>query len=194
MFELKDRTKAKMLSCADKAIKAGQTDTKPGVIVRVAVELSNDGLNIFDTSLLPLLYEKSGKAAKQPGLEGIELPDLSRTGEKIAVIQWGEEQTGCSLLVDMGTGGKSNITLKDGTAKKYKIMLRQGGIKVEFSYHASVDYLSAEQLGRLHLLHQHDVWITMLGPKLDQLQLAGDQVVTGKKLTPEEAFAGSTQH
>lgn len=193
MFELRERTKAKLLTCADKAIKAGQTETKPGVILRLSVKMTNEALNQFDASLLPLLYEKSTKPATQAGLEGIELPDLSRTGEKIDTIKWGEEQTGCSMLIDQGTGGRSDITLKDGTAKKYKIMLLPGAVTVEYSYHAGVDYLSAEQLGRLHLLHQHDVWITMIGPQVDQLQLAGDQVITGEVLTPEDALA-RTQH
>lgn len=98
------------------------------------------------------------------------------------------------MLVDQGTGGKSNITLKDGTAKKYKIMLLPGAVEIEYSYHSSVDYLSAEQLGRLHLLHQHDVWITMIGPQVDQLQLAGnDKPIKGGVMTPEEALARTEQ-
>lgn len=200
MFHCDTPTRGKLQQVADKAIKVGQKDTKPAVIVTIAARLPNSALSMFDPALREILYSKAvpgEKARKQAQIEGIDevsdRPALSATGAAIASIPWGKEQSGCVMTIDYGTGDeRSNIVLKDGTAKGFKVALEEGGaINVRFQLHAPVDAMSAEQLGRLHLLHQRDVKFTLVGPKVEQSDIEDEDDVPaggGSVVTPITAL------
>lgn len=183
MFQLEKRTRVKMRQVADKAIKVGQKETKAAVILTLVARLPNATLDQFDPALRSMLYSKaavSEKARKQSQIEGIDevsdTPALTPTGANLATLTWGQEISGCTLGIDYGMGGeRSNIVLKDGTAKGFKITLEDGGaIKVVWHLHAPVDTLSAEQLGKLHLLHQREVTVTMHAPTVTQTDIEDD--------------------
>lgn len=212
MFELKEPTRGKLQQVADKAIKVGQRDTKPAVILTISHHLPNSALEMFDPALRTLLFSKASpgeKTRKQAQIEGIEevsdLPALTRTGVNIASLAWGEEQSGCAMVIDYGTGDeRSNIVLRDGTTKGMRITLQDGGsIKLRYHFHAPVDSMTAEQVGKLHLLHQRDVTVTLAGPKVDQADIEDEDQDSegaatpapaknrrgGTKLTPIQALA-----
>lgn len=205
MFKLDTPTRAKLQKVDDKAIKVGQKDTKPAVILELSVHLPNSALEAFDPALRTLLYSKGNpgdKAMKQAKIEGIEevsdLPALTRTGQNLASLSWGEEQSGCSLVIDYGTGDdRSNLTLKDGTTKKFRITLQDGGsVKIGFHFHAPVDTMSAEQLGKLHLMHQREVKIVLTPPKIEQADFVDEDddsptPTGGGVVTPIQALAGA---
>jgi hypothetical protein len=206
MFQLDQPTRVKMRQVADKAIKVGQKDTKPAVILTLVARLPNSALDMFDPALRTLLYSKaavSEKTRKQAQIEGVDAvsdtPALTNTGSNLATLGWGQELTGCTLTIDYGVGDeRSNIKLRDGVAKGWKITLEDGGaIKVVYHFHAPVDTLSAEQLGKLHLLHQRDVKITMSGPTLEQqdLEEADKRTpTTGGTVTPIEALKNADKN
>lgn len=207
MFELKQQTKAKLQKTDDKALKLGQKEHRPAVIVNLSVTLPNSALEMFDVALRAVLYGKGdpgAKQRKQSQFEGMDmvtdLPSLTKTGQRMSHLNWGEEQTGCTLTVDYGLGDeRANIVLRDATTKDFKISLNEGGaIKVGFRVHAPVEHLSAEQLGRLHLMHQRDVKIVLEGPTVDQqqnIEQGGDEAEelqpppAGNVNTPEKALA-----
>lgn len=180
MFELKKSTKAKLHKTDDKSIKMGQTDTRPAVILNLSVVLPNTALDMFGAGLREMLYGTGSAGAgkgKQVELEGVEpvtdRPSLSMIGSRMRAWSWSEEQSGCTTTVDYGLGDdKANILLKDGTTKDFRVTLQEpGAIKVQFRVHAPVEHLSAEQVGRLHLMHQRDVKVTLVGPKVDQVDI-----------------------
>lgn len=193
MFTLPQSTKAKLQKIDDKAIKVGQKDSRPASILSLSVHLPNSALDMFGPGLRELLYGKGSpgeKALKQAKIEGVDeisdLPSLTRTGQNLLTLNWGEEQSGCNLVVDYGTGdAKSNIALKNGTTNGFKISLQEGGsVKIGFRFHAPVDHLGAEALGRLHLMHQRDVKITLVGPEVDQADIEDDDQDEGGSSTP----------
>lgn len=201
MFQITEPTRGKLQKVDDKAIKVGQKDSKPAVILHLGFHLPNSVLEQFDPALRTLLYSKGSpgeKAIKQSKIEGIEevsdLPALTRAGVNLASLAWGEEQSGCTATIDYGTGDdRSNLTLRDGTTKKLRITLQEGGsVKISLHYHAPVDSLSAEQLGKLHLMHQRDVKITLVGPQVTQQDIedgdATPPVGTGSTVTPIQAL------
>lgn len=185
MFELTEPTKAKLQKTDDKAIKVGQKDHKPAAILNLSVVLPNSALAMFDPALRPVLYgpgnptpAAKGKTVQLEGMDMVkDLPALTKTGQWLSSIAWGEEQTGCTLTVDYGLGDeKANIVLRDGTTKDFKIALHEGGaIKVGFRFHAPVDALSVSQIGQLHLMHQRDVTVTLSGPRVQQQAAIDEQ-------------------
>lgn len=206
MFELKEATRAKLQKVDDKAIKVGQKDSKPAVILHLGVHLPNSVLELFDPALRTLLYAKGNpgeKALKQARIEGVEeisdLPSLTRAGVNLASLSWGEEQSGCCLVIDYGTGDeRSNIVLRDATTKKFRITLQEGGsVKINFHAHAPVDGMSAEQLGKLHLMHQRDVKVMLTGPTVTQVEIADDEDLDddaptgGSVVTPIQALTSA---
>lgn len=200
MFALTTPTRAKLHKIDDKAIKVGQKDTRPAVILTLSVHLPNTVLDQFDPKLREVFYGKGSpgeKALKQSKLEGVDevsdTPALTRTGQNLMTLPWGEEQSGCSCTIDYGTGDdRSNLSLKDGTTKGYKISLQEGGtVKVGFRFHAPIDHLSPDQIGRLHLMHQRDVKILLEGPKVEQPDLqdgSAPPVPQGNTITPIQAL------
>jgi hypothetical protein len=176
MFELKEPTSAKLKKAEDKAIKIGQKDLRAAALITLEHTLPNTALEMFDSELRQIFYgpgspgEKGRKQAKFDGMDMVQdRPALTPTGQALATLNWGKEQTGCTLSIDQGTGGeRANLTFKDGTFKDAKVSLLEGGaVKVRYKFHAPVDHLTASQLGQLHLLHQRDVKVTLTGPDVD---------------------------
>jgi hypothetical protein len=175
MFQLEEPTKAKLKKAEDKAIKVGQKDLRNATLITLEHVLPNTALEMFDVRLREILYGKGSpgeKPRKQKHFEGMDmvqdLPSLTQTGQSLATLNWVGEQSGCTLTVDHGTGGeRSNIILRDGTTKDFKVSLLEGGaIKVRYKFHAPVDHLTHAQLGQLHLMHQRDVKVVLTGPSV----------------------------
>lgn len=197
MFQLTEPTKAKLKKAEDKGIKVGQKDIRNATLITLEHTLPNTALEMFDPELRPILYGKGNpgaKGRKQAQLEGVDmvedLPALTQTGAALATLNWGKEQPGCSMIVKYGVGdGRSDITFSDGTVQDVKLSLLEGGaVKVRYKFHAPVDHLSDEQLGKLHKMHQREVTITLTGPQVDDRQADiedGDQ--GGETVTPPAA-------
>ena len=179
MFQLPEPTSGKLKKAEDKAIKIGQKDLRAAALITLEHTLPNTALEMFDGNLRQIFYgpgspgEKGLKQAKFDGMDLVQdRPALTATGQALATLNWGKEQTGCTLTIDQGTGGeRSNLTLKDGTVKDTTVSLLEGGaVKVRYKYHAPIDHLTAAQVGQLHLLHQRDVKVVLLGPQVDDNQ------------------------
>lgn len=187
MFQLPEPTKAKLKKAEDKGIKVGQKDIRNATLITLEHTLPNTALEMFDPELRPILYGKGNpgaKGKKQAQLEGVDmvedLPALTQTGAALASLNWNKEQPGCTMTVKYGVGDeRSDIKFTDGTVQDVKLSLLEGGaVKVRYKFHAPVDHLTDEQLGKLHKMHQREVTITLCGPQVDDRQQeieGGDQ-------------------
>jgi hypothetical protein len=206
MFVLDQPTKAKLHKSDDKSIKVGQKDTKDAVIVNYMAVLPNTILDVLDPSgnLRAALYRQASAAEKakrkQGSLDGVEeATELTETGVAIGTLPWSQEQTGCTLTIEHGLGGKSNLILKDGTSKTKKVALQEGGsVKVYAQFHAPTDHFSDEVLGKLHRLHQKEVKLLLEGPKVEQLDVEDEggstaPAGTGNVVTPIKALQQAEQ-
>ena len=205
MFVLDKPTKAKLHKTDDKAIKVGQKDTKDAVIVNFTVVLPNTALDMLDPGLRTLLYSRANpgeKQRKQAELDGVDAvtdtPALTKAGERMRTVSWDEEQTGCTLVLDYGIGGKkSNLVLKDGTNKLKKVTSQEGGsVKINCHFHAPTDHLNDDEIGRLHRQHQKEITITLAGPSVPQQSDLEDEdgagtPTSGATVTPIQALAAA---
>lgn len=188
MFTLIGKTKVKLVNVNVLAEKQGQKDILPALTLTFEAMLPNDVLNQFDASLKPFLFRKLASPAKgQTALEGVapisDLPELTDAAQRIGDFTWEYEQTGCKLKLYQGATGSANITLKNGKVDKVKFGPREGGpVLTRFNFYASD--LDAETIGDIAVLHQHEMDIELIGPKVDQQALPA----SGTAVTPIKAL------
>jgi hypothetical protein len=207
-FELIGKTRAKLCKVENQSKKMGQKELVPAIKVRVMATVPNTVLEMFDPTLRGFLYEKTdGDGKEQKQLEGIEvvsdMPQLRQAGVKLGALHWDEVQTGCTLLIDYGMGGDSNIVLGDCKVDNFKLVPKDGGTtQVHFTlFSTDVD---RETLGDIGMLHQHEVEIELTAPVLAQQDLqhdsnpfpvdADEKKAPANPLTPEAALIAAVVH
>lgn len=211
MYRLTTPTKARLHEIKNKRIKLGQKGSKDGITINYMTVQSNTFLDVLDPSggLRKALYRQASAAEKakikpQAGLEGMEVtdtPELTEAGKAIGAMPWVQEQTGCTFTIDYGVGGKSNLTVREATSTTQKVTLQEGGsVKVYAQIHGATDYMSDEQFGKLHRLHQSDPKVTLVGPQLDgqvDVEDGDDDKATptgGGVVTPIAALASADRN
>lgn len=180
MLQLLTPTRAKFIEAKAKNLKIGEKDSRDGISIKLAMNLPNTALAMFDPALREVLYgagSPGGKQRKQAELDGVEpasdRPALTRTGQHLRRWAWDEKQTGCTLTVDKGVGG---IVLSEGTVQGLVVSLNEGGtIRVQLEFHAPVDHLTPEQGWNLSKTRKQEVNITLAGPQVDQQDLEEEE-------------------
>ena len=166
-FELEQFTKARVLDVRTLAAKDRKPDEPPGAQLLVAATLSSDMLAMFDGFLPGVLYRKA-EGGKQGKLEGLEGSELTSIGDHVKRLPWQYEQTGCTIEIDRGLGGKRNITLSDCKVHRVSFAPQQGGsVKVQWTIDAPAQ--SDEARGKLTGLKATDIEMTIAPP-----EVAGD--------------------
>lgn len=196
MFELELPTTAKLLDVVVLSQKNRAPDENPGAKLKFEVKLANDALSTLDGSLKSMLFTKAGGPKKDPQatLEGVEpvsdLPNLTTIGQKVGVLRWDNEQTGYTLAIDLGLGGKrSNIESDDCKVSKIRITPNEGG-SINVKLNVEAPNVSEVHFGRLAKLKSRDVQLVLLPPSVDDRQAdIGDP--TGKPPFPAK---GSKAH
>ena len=172
-FELESKTKVRVLDVRVLSSKDRKPDEPPGAQLLLQATLSSDVLAMFDGFLPSMLYRKAdGK--KQGALEGMEGAELTPIGDHVKRLKWQYEQTGCELVIDYGTGGKSDIDLSDCKVHRVSLMPRQGG-SVVVQWSVDAPGLSDATRGKLTGLKSTDIEMTMTGPTADDQQSLDDE-------------------
>jgi hypothetical protein len=162
MFELKSLTKVRVLDVRTLASKDRKPDDPAGAQLLLQGTMTSDVLAMFDGFLPGMLYRKANEAAKQGALEGLEPTELTPIGDHVKRMPWVYEQTGCSMVIDHGTGGKSNITLSDCKVHRVSFKPEQKGVVVQWSVDALA--LNDATRGKLTGLKATDIQMTLAGP------------------------------
>lgn len=162
MFELETMTKAKALEISVLAKKDRGPDELPGLQFVLQATLSADVLSMLDGALKGQLYRKAAKP-EQGNLEGMEALELTPTGEHVKRLKWEYEQTGCTVEIDHGTGGKRNITLTDCRVHRLQISPRAGG-SVILQWVIDAPNLSDERRGKITAMKATEIQLTIAGP------------------------------
>lgn len=184
-FELIGKTRAKLCKVENQSKKMGQKELLPAIKIRIMATVPNTVLEMFDPTLRAFLYEKTAPSDKeQKQLEGIEvvtdMPQLRQAGVKLGALHWEDEQTGCTLVIDFGLGGDSNIVLGDCKVDNFKLVPKDGGTTQVFFTLFSTD-VDRETLGDIGMLHQHEVEIELSAPKVAQQQALPETEATPAK-------------
>lgn len=121
------------------------------------LKMSNDILSVFDPKLKAAFYEKYDEDQG----ELIEAPNhLTKLKFVLGgALNWSEEFTGYTVIVNYGIGGPSDIKLGDVKVNKFSFDCQQGGtVNVSLRVQAHPE---AEDIGKLCTLIQQEVKITL---------------------------------
>lgn len=167
MFELDSFTTVRVLDVRVLSQKDRKPDEQPGAQLLLQATLGVGVLAMFDGFLPGILYRKStGK--KQGELEGIDTAELTAVGEHVKRLPWVYEQTGCEITIDLGMGGKSNLTLSDVKVHRLSMRPEQKGVVIQWT--ADAPGLNDTTRGKLTGLKSTDVQMLLLGPDVDESQ------------------------
>lgn len=166
-FELETKTKVKVLDVRTLAAKDRKPDEPPGAQLLLQAVLPANALTMFDGSLAGWLYRKSS-AAQQGALDGMEGQELTSIGEHVKRLPWQYEQTGCTIVIDRGLGGKrSNIELDDCKVHRVSFTPQQGG-GVQTQWTVDCPALSDDVRGKLTGLKATEIEMQLALPEVVQ--------------------------
>jgi hypothetical protein len=191
-FEFETLQKCKVLDVRVLAAKDRGPDDPPGAQLLLQATLSADALTMLDGSLKSRLYSKAA-AAKQGALDGMEGLELTTFAEHVKRFSWAYEQTGCTVVIDYGRGGESNITLNDAKVHRLSIAPRDGG-SVVLQWTVDAPGLKAQTWAKLPNMKATEIELTLTAPEPadDQQQDIEDEKPArgrGKKREPAGAEA-----
>ena len=169
-FHLETMTKCKVLDVRTLAAKDRKPDEPPGAQLLIQSTLPAATLALFDGFLPGMLYRKSSGAGSQGSLDGMHGDELTTIGEHVKRLPWSYEQTGCTVEIDRGLGGSSNIVLDDCKVHRVSFQPQQGGgVKVQWSVDAPA--LSDDVRGKLTGLKATEIEMQLALPEVAQDEL-----------------------
>ncbi|QAZ38460.1 hypothetical protein C1M51_02935 [Methylibium sp. Pch-M] len=178
MFILDSLTKVRFLDVRVLSKKDRKPGENPGVQLLMQATLGVGVLAMFDGFLPGMLYRKpTGKA--QGELAGIDTAELTAVGEHVKRLPWVYEQTGCTLTIDFGLGGGSNLVLDDVKVHRLSMRPEQTGVVIQWT--ADVPGLNDTTRGKLTGLKSTDVQMLLAGPEVDDSQAEIEEVKPAAK-------------
>jgi len=178
-FSLDEFTKVKILDVDVLSQKNRPPNAKPGVMLHCSVELSNHVLTHFDGYLRGTLYRKTAASDPQQGIEGVEpvsdLPNLTAIGRRLSKFGWHVDYTGYEVTIDYGTGGKSNLVLKDSKLHSFQITPKEGGT-CTVQWKSETNDVEEKVFGKLATLKSRDTQMLLTPPEVTQEDMGGGSV------------------
>lgn len=162
MFELESMTKVKVLDVRVLSKKDRKTEEPPGAQLLLQARMAADVLTAFDGSLKSHLYRKP-MDPKQREIDGADSLEPTALAEHVKRIRWEYEQTGCTIEIDYGLGGKRNLPLTDCRVHRVIIKPLPGGA-VELQWTVDAPALSDEVRGKLTGYKSTEISMTIVGP------------------------------
>lgn len=180
-FELESLTKVRVLDVRVLAAKDRKPDDQPGAQLLLQATLPAGVLAMFDGFLPGMLY-RSAEGGKQGSLDGMEGQELTPIGDHVKRLKWQYEQTGCTVEIDHGTGGKRNLVLADCKAHRVSLSPREGG-SVVVQWTVDAPGLADSTWAKLPGMKATDIEMTMVGPEVagdGQADIEGDRMPAAK--------------
>lgn len=190
-FELTSFTTVRILDVRTLASKDRKPDEPPGAQLLVQAEMQIAALAMFDPRLPDMLARKADVEPTQGELKGIEVLELTEIGSHVKRIPWVYDQTGCTVEIDRGLGGSSNLILHDCLVHRVSFQVQKGvSVRVQWTIDAPAQ--SDQVRGKLTGMKATEMPITQVGPEVDgQQDLAPAPPLTPKQLREANA-AGQT--
>lgn len=190
MFSLPKPTDVKVKNVITLSQKNRKPDEKPGVKLKLDMQLPTDALEHFGAHLTEFVYEPPTETKEnQATIEGVEPAPkkssrLTQLGAKIAKLPLTFEMTGYTTEIIIGTGRKeSNILIKDCTLSDWVLQFKEGGTVMAGCSLESAD-VSKGTLGELGSMKSRMMSMTMMPPEVHQGDLVGgaDAGADGEKV------------
>jgi hypothetical protein len=176
MFELTEKTKAKLVEVAVLSQKNRKPDETPGAKLTIEMELANHALIHFDPRLRGVMFEKANGGGQLDGVDAVsDLPSLTQIGAKLGTFKWAHDLTGYGFTVIYGTGRRdSNIAIEDCKLSGWRITGKEGGTVV-LKFNVESANVTEGQFGKLAHLKARDIELTLTPPDAnEQADLAGE--------------------
>ena len=207
MFELPNMTPATIANVNTRMEKHGKDNMVPAVDVRLTFDMPNTVLQVLAPGLLQLRYtdDESMQAAPDDDQDELDfetadvpMPYL-RESDLTFPLGLKTELHGFCVSVDYGLGGKRNLVLNTSEVNKFSVEPKNGGTVTIGCRVQCADRMDERILGKLDVLQQKEVKVTITAPEVKQEQIpenpfpvdgdaaAGDPPLTGA----EAAFAGT---
>ena len=174
MFALTKPTDVKVKNVITLSQKNRKPGEKPGVKLKLQVQLAADSLEHFGAHLTEFVYEPPAETTQAQGtIEGVEPAPaksgrLTQLGAKIAKLPLTFEMTGYTVEIIIGTGRKeSNILIKDSILSDWVLTFKEGGSYLADCSLESPD-VSTAMLGELGAMKSRTMPMTMLPPEVHQ--------------------------
>lgn len=181
-FELESMTTVRILDVRTLASKDRKPDEPPGAQLLVQAEMQIAALAMFDPRLPDMLARKAPVEAKKQGqLDGIEVLELTEIGAHVKRIPWVYDQTGCTVEIDRGLGGSSNLKLTDCLVHRVSFQ-PQKGVSARVQWTIDAPGLSDAVRGKLTGMKATEMPITQVGPLVDGQQ----DLAPAPRLTPAQ--------
>lgn len=155
-------------------------DRVPAVDIGMKLSARNDVLSEFDGALRSMLYQKvpKGHAASQGELDGVEpvsdLPMLRSTNLQ-QPLRLKSELVGCTLTIDRGLGGSSNIVVSGCKVNHVRVDCKEGG-SVDLMFRVQAANLTGDVIGKLAPLLGCETHVTLHPPADLQAPIDGTVV------------------
>ena len=180
MFALTKPTDVKVKNVITLSQKNRKPDEKPGVKLKLDMQLPTDALEHFGAHLTEFVYEPPAETTQAQGtIEGVEPAPaksarLTQLGAKIAKLPLTFEMTGYTVEIIIGTGRKeSNILIKDCILSDWVLQFKEGGTVVAGCSLESPD-VSKGTLGELGSMKSRTMPMTMTPPEVHQRDIEED--------------------
>ena len=176
MFELTEKTKARLVEVAVLSQKGRKPDESPGAKLTVEMTLANHVLIHFDGRLRGALFEKATGGDQLDGVEAVsDLPSLTGIGAKLGTFKWNHDLSGYGFTIIYGTGrSDSNIAIEDCKLSGWRITGKEGGTVV-LKFNVESANVTEGQFGKMAHLKARDIELTLTPPDVnEQADLAGE--------------------
>lgn len=188
MFALPTATDVKVKNVITLSQKNRKPDEKPGVKLKLQMELPSEALEHFGDHLVDFVYEPPAEAKVPPQgtLDGVEPPPaksarLTRLGSKIAKLPLTFENSGYTVEVVIGTGRpESNILIKDCILSDWVLQFKEGGTVLADCSLESPD-VSKAMLGELGSMKSRSMPMRMTPPVVHQTDIEDPASGAGAK-------------
>lgn len=167
-FELESMTKVRVLDVRTLAAKDRKPGDQPGAQLLLSALLPHGVLAMFDGFLPGVLYEKA--TGQLEGMEGVQLTSV---GKHVKRLPWDYEQTGCTVVLDLGINERSALTLEDCKVHRVSFVPQPTGVKAQWT----IDRLDLpdDVRGKLSGLKRTDVDMTIALPEVAQEPIDGTE-------------------
>lgn len=192
MFSLPKPTDVKVKNVITLSQKNRKPDEKPGVKLKLDMQLPTDALEHFGAHLTEFMYEPPTEVKDNQGtIEGVEPAPkksarLTQLGAKIAKLPLTFEMTGYTTEIIIGTGRReSNILIKDCILSDWVLQFKEGGTVVAGCSLESPD-VSKAMLGELGSMKSRTMPMTMTPPTVAQSEIGDGASDVGGDVKPAE--------
>jgi hypothetical protein len=130
--------------------------------LKITVEMHNKALNMLEAGLVDAFYAIDPENAQPDMIDATENNKTMLKFPKLAPLAFNHEMSDCTIVIDYGIGGDSNIVLEECKVNDFKLVLKEGG-SVAITFRV-ISHPTEEDIGKLYSLLKTDIKMNLEPP------------------------------